>query len=187
MGIWDKGILSLFCKTPIKSRAAVSHQGGPGTNQSNQEESEKSWAVSHEQSLSGTPVPYCVPVFGPLLQGLHYMVRQPLESSSAFSSKVSHALLRGHLGWLPSLLVGKGMASCPWCWMVPALKKHTQQKLQCHLGAHWEPCSHPRARESEFATDQAPTQFACTFKSEAPCSRPVFLSCRLHPNLESRN
>lgn len=41
----------------------MSHQGGPGTNQSNQEESEKSWAVSHERSLSGTPVLCCVPVF----------------------------------------------------------------------------------------------------------------------------
>lgn len=48
----------------------------------------------------------CQSLTGPLLQGLHYMVRQSLESSSAFSSKVSHALLRGHLGWLPSLLVG---------------------------------------------------------------------------------
>lgn len=146
----------------------------------------------------------CQSLTGPLLQGflpkkekdrMLYKVRQSWISSSPFSSKVSHAFQRDQtLGATQSLLVGWGMASCPWCWTVPLLKKYSQhvvykQAASVSPGSSLEIQNrpHPRPTESEFATYQAPTWFACTFKSEAPFSRPVFPSCRLHPILESRN
>lgn len=92
-----------------KYRQSYSESPGRTWNKSeNQEECEKSWAISHSQSLSGTPAPYCMLVLGwdtaprasPLRKSekekerMLRMVRQPLESSFAFASKVSHALQR---------------------------------------------------------------------------------------------
>lgn len=127
--LWGKCILSLFCKTPGKGRATVSHQAGPGANQGSQGKCERSWTISYEQSSSGTPALYFmsqslagaltvpIQVFYQLEVGRERegereqtrafsMVRHFLESSPQWR----HLLCREakHLGWHKGLLVGWG-------------------------------------------------------------------------------